>query len=236
MFPGIPAAEVRGCRFHLAQAWYRKLVSLGLQVTYNIGTSSVAVWLKTCFGMPCLPVNDITEFFRSDLCKILPTGPQRVMVNKLVTYLEKNYVNPASKFPPSMWAGCLDSDDMKNTTNGCENFHRHFGTGCLNPHPSIFDWLGHLSMTHRRFLIKSRTPSKQNSKSKASEEHLLLLLNHLNSKVIDKMTFVKLVSRNMHPFSPKFKSLRTKAMFLSIKRKYSRIVSNIIKNKRNCQR
>ena len=31
VFPGV---AVRGCRFHLAQAWYRKLASLGFQDTY----------------------------------------------------------------------------------------------------------------------------------------------------------------------------------------------------------
>ena len=29
-----PEVTVRGCRFHLAQAWYRKLTSLGFQDTY----------------------------------------------------------------------------------------------------------------------------------------------------------------------------------------------------------
>ena len=57
-----PEAEVRGCRFHIAQAWYRKLASLGLQATYLVGKSRTAVWLKSCFGLPCLPAEDVLEF------------------------------------------------------------------------------------------------------------------------------------------------------------------------------
>ncbi len=57
-----PAAEVRGCRFHLAQAWYRKLASLGLKDIYNRGSSALAVWLKSasdcraCRQMKCLNI------------------------------------------------------------------------------------------------------------------------------------------------------------------------------------
>ena len=94
-----PAAEVRGCRFHLAQAWYRKLASLGLQVTYNIGTSALAVWLKNCFGLPCLPSDQVTEFFETELSRVIPRGPQRTAAQKFADYLKKNYTSPAARFP-----------------------------------------------------------------------------------------------------------------------------------------
>ena len=70
-----PEAEVRGCRFHIAQAWYRKLASLGLQATYLVGKSRTAVWLKSCFGLPCLPAEDVLEFFSTDLKNDRPGNP-----------------------------------------------------------------------------------------------------------------------------------------------------------------
>ena len=225
-----PAAEVRGCRFHLAQAWYRKLASLGLQVTYNIGTSALAVWLKNCFGLPCLPSDQVTEFFETELSRVIPRGPQRTAAQKFADYLKKNYISPAARSPPAMWAGCVDTD-MRNTTNGCENFHRHFGTGYLSPNPSIYDWLSHLSLSHKRSMIKSNGGNKENKKTLAQREHLLNIYANFQDELIDKMTFIKLVSNNMFPFSPKFKSTRTRAMFLSIKRKYNTIVKNILKRK-----
>ena len=81
-------------------------------------------------------------------------------------------------------------------------------------------------------MIKSNGGNKENKKTLAQREHLLnIYYAHFQDESIDKMTFIKLVSNNMFPFSPKFKSTRTRAMFLSIKRKYNTIVKNILKRK-----
>ena len=108
-----------------------------------------------------------------------------------------------------MWAGCLDSADHKNTTNGCGNFHRHFGTGCLNPHPSVYDWLAHLSMSHKRSVINSQGPQPQLNKNIVEErEHLNNVYDALQTNAIDQITFVKLVLKNMFPFPPNTKVLK----------------------------
>ena len=153
----------QGCLFHLAQAWYRKLASLGFQDTYLKATSGAAVWLKTCFGLSCLPINEVTEFFVNELGKAAPSQP---LLQDFISYLNTIYLKPNSTFPPAMWAGCLDGS-LQNTTNGCENFHRHFGTGCLTPHPSIYDWLYHVCLSHRRHMIKSKGENPPNKKSNA---------------------------------------------------------------------
>ena len=80
-------------------------------------------------------------------------------------------------------------------------------------------------------MIRSNGGNKDNKKTLAQREHLLNIYAHFQDESIDKMTFIKLVSNNMFPFSPKFKSTRTRAMFLSIKRKYNTIVKNILKRK-----
>ena len=79
-------------------------------------------------------------------------------------------------------------------------------------------------------MIKSNGGNKE-KKSLAQREHLLNIYANFQDELIDKMTFIKLVSNNMFPFSPKFKSTTTRAMFLSIKRKYNTIVKNILKRK-----
>ena len=43
-----PESEIRGCRFHLAQAWCRKIAKLGLQTAYQRCQSKTAIWLKNC--------------------------------------------------------------------------------------------------------------------------------------------------------------------------------------------
>ena len=222
-----PNAEVRGCRFHLAQAWYRKLASLGLQVTYLIGKSSTAVWLKTCFGLPNLPSTDVMEFFVTKLCKDKPKNPA---FDKFVSYLNTIYMSPASKVPPELWAGCLDGD-MNNTTNGCENFHRHFAAGCLNPHPNIFDWLSHISLTNKRHIIRSNGCPNQKKKAAALHAHLHKLYSNLKSGQVDKMTFVKLSSLNCLPRSRKMSSNRARCLVSSIKRKYSIITRRLLNDR-----
>ena len=226
-----PAAEVRGCRFHLAQAWYRKLASLGLKDIYNRGSSALAVWLKSCFGLPCLPADEVLEYFESDLVKLIPRGPQKQVAEKFAAYLKSTYISPAAQFPPSMWAGCLDASDNKNTTNGCESFHRHFGTGFLSPHPSIFDWLSHLSQSHKRSMIKSNGGKTLNKKSLAQQQHLVRIYENYKKGQLDRTTFVRIVSNNMSPFSPKFQCHRSQVMLSSIKKKYTTIVRNLLKRK-----
>ena len=182
-----PAAEVRGCRFHLAQAWYRKLASLGLQMTYRIGKSKTAIWLKTCFDLPCLPCADVYEFFQTELTR---ERPAIASLETFSNYLVNTYLSPNSLFRPQLWAGCLNGDFL-NTTNGCKNFHRHFGIGCLNPHPSIYDWLMQIQLIHKRSMIKSFSTNKPNKKSALLNAHLLGINQKLQSNEIDTMTFVK---------------------------------------------
>ena len=210
-----PGAEVRGCRFHLAQAWYRKLASLGLQVTYLMGKSKTAVWLKTCFGIPCLPPDAVLEFFKQEMFK---ESPKHQALDTFINYLNSTYMSPASKFPPKLWAGCL-SGDMNNTTNGCENFHRHFGAGCLSPHPSIYDWLSHVNRTNKRHMIRSNGCNNPQKKSHALNKHLLDIFSQFQSNNIDKMTFVKLTSLNCLPKSVRMNNTRSRCVVSSIKKK-----------------
>ena len=223
-----PAAEVRGCRFHLAQAWYRKLASLGLQVTYLIGKSKTAIWLKTCFGLPCLPCADVYEFFQAELTR---ERPAIASLDTFSNYLVNTYLAPNSLFPPHLWAGCLNGDFL-NTTNGCENFHRHFGIGCLNPHPSIYDWLVQLQLTHKRNMIKSVGTNKPNKKSALLNAHLLGINQKFQSNEIDTMTFVKLASLNCIPKSTRMVSTRSKSIISSIKKKYSIVVKRVLKTRK----
>ena len=86
-----PFSELRGCRFHLAQAWQRKFREMGFQKEYNSGKGPIAKFLKSIFGIPCMPYQEIPEFFKEELTKSAPTQLQ-----KFIHYLEKNYMLPNS--------------------------------------------------------------------------------------------------------------------------------------------
>ena len=154
-------------------------------MTYRIGKSKTAIWLKTCFDLPCLPCADVYEFFQTELTR---ERPAMASLETFSNYLVNTYLSPNSLFRPQLWAG---DGDFLNTTNGCKNFHRHFGIGCLNPHPSIYDWLMQIQLIHKRNMIKSFSTNKPNKKSALLNAHLLGINQKLQSNEIDTMTFVK---------------------------------------------
>ena len=108
-----PEAEIRGRRFHLAQAWFRKLTKLGLQTTYQRCHSQAAIWLKTVFGLPGLQPIAVEPFFTKEL---LPIAPNNTKVRAFAKYLIDTYVDKDAKFAPIMWAGIMDGD-RRHTTN-----------------------------------------------------------------------------------------------------------------------
>lgn len=46
-----PSIEVKGCRFHLGQSWYRKIQQLGLSNAYKKNNTDVCNFLKLFFGL-----------------------------------------------------------------------------------------------------------------------------------------------------------------------------------------
>ena len=218
-----PAATIRCCRFHLAQAWNRKIQKLGLQATYQGATSQTAVWLKSIFGLPGLPPSKVELFFTATLS---PLSPKSQPINAFKKYILETYVSSTASFPPHMWAGVLDTTSQ-HTTNGCESFHRHFGTGFTAPHPSIFDWLSVLNMHHKRSMIKSKNISQERPVTSLLS-FLLKLKDEHEAGHIDQLSFVKIMSLNMLPASKTSKNKRQKAFVNSIKKSYIRRMSHIL--------
>ena len=219
-----PEAEVRGCRFHLAQAWFRKLGRLGLQSIYYNSSTSTAIWLKTVFGLPGLPPSDVEDFFTRQLMTSAPRGHA---VQEFISYLMKTYIAADSKFPPIMWAGILDG--RKHTTNGCESFHRHFGRGFVSPHPNIYDWLSVLSMSHKRSLLSCHVTNRSGLKNAQKLTAAVnLLKSQFETKQIDSITFVKLIALNLMTASKKRCQKRSKSIIDSIKNKYKNKVTGIV--------
>lgn len=59
-------SKIKGCRFHLGQAWYRKLQSLGLAKVYSTEDEK-GNFLKTFFCLPFLSPNEVDDCFTDDL-------------------------------------------------------------------------------------------------------------------------------------------------------------------------
>jgi hypothetical protein len=69
IFTGV---KIKGCRFHFDQALWRKIQSINsLRLSYNNNQNETGLWLKMFFGLPFLPVHEVTEAF-VDLMSICP--------------------------------------------------------------------------------------------------------------------------------------------------------------------
>ena len=63
---------VKCCRFHIGQAWWRKIQSLGLRSEYCNAESDIGKWLTNFFGLPFLKPDEIEDCFVEDLFSEAP--------------------------------------------------------------------------------------------------------------------------------------------------------------------
>ncbi|XP_064483053.1 uncharacterized protein LOC135395896 [Ornithodoros turicata] len=131
-----PNANIVGCRFHLGQAWWRKIQKLGLSPSFKRENSEVGLWLKQVYGLPYLPPSEVADCFVFDMCS---EAPREEKLRLFMDYLVDEYIKDGSRFPPEMWAEM--TDNMQNTTNACESFHSRFNGCFYSPHPDVFRFL-----------------------------------------------------------------------------------------------
>jgi len=67
-----PNVQLKGCRFHLGQSWYKKINSLGLSSDYQSKESEIGSFLRAFFGLPFLPHNEVEDCFVEDLMAVRP--------------------------------------------------------------------------------------------------------------------------------------------------------------------
>ena len=130
-----PEVNIKGCRFHLAQAWWRQIQALRLSSEYKNKTD-VGRFLSHIFGLPMLNKEAVEDCFLDDFMANMPDD-ERVI--KLMDYLTDYYIDSQSSFPPEMWADMTSS--AVRTTNACESFHSRFNNSFYCPHPDIFTFL-----------------------------------------------------------------------------------------------
>ena len=215
---------IRACRFHLAQAWQRKFRELGFQKQYNSRTGPIVLFLKSIFGIPCLPVEEVSEFFKEELSKCAPEE-----LKPFLKYLENQYMMPNFKFPPHLWAG-VGHSSLKFTTNGCENFHRHLSSWFSSHKPNIFTFLENISMINVVYEVKSR--SQKQTPTDENAQFIQQLWKEVQTKNISISKFISLVSSNAQPISKtksKTKARRSARVIKMIKQKFAKKVQLMFK-------
>lgn len=187
-----PSASIFGCRFHLAQSWYRKIQQLGLVSIYKQSHSN-AKWLHHLFGLPYLHPLKVSECYVNDFMAYLPSTDA---FSRMSDYLVDNYIKEDATFPPSLWAS--NSSHLDLTTNPCESFHAHFSNAFYHTHPNINIFIQTLLTVQTNIYIKIQSihiPAVVKTR-RVREAELFLQEKLCQQKegIISDYEFVKLVS------------------------------------------
>ena len=124
-----PGLEVKACRFHLGQSWWRKIQALGLSKQYRKKDSEVSQFLKKIFGLSLLSPPEGCDCFTLDFLSNLPNDKR---VEQFCDHLLENYIDLGSTFPPPVWSECTASS--LRTINACESIHGHFNALFYSAH------------------------------------------------------------------------------------------------------
>jgi hypothetical protein len=154
-----PQAQIKGCFFQLKQAWYKKILKLGLSSKYKNPSSEEGQWLKKIFDLPFSPSNEIGDIFCFEL---MASKPDNDILTKFCDYLVTNYVEESSRFPPYLWSQV--KSEQTRTTNVCESFHSHFNKSFYFAHPNIYVFVDTLLTFQTNTYIKMTTAKKNVSK------------------------------------------------------------------------
>ena len=127
-----PSATRFGCRFHLSQAWNRKIQQLGLSSDYSDRNSEISMWLNLFYGLPFLQPEEIGDCFTDVLFAAIPDDQR---CEEFADYILLNYIEEGSPYPPSLWAS--NDPNLRRTNNGCESFNSHFNGEFYSAHPNI---------------------------------------------------------------------------------------------------
>lgn len=194
-----PNAAVQGCKFHLHQAWHRKILSLGLGKEFRLAESNeVGQWLKKTFGLSYLKPNDVGECFALDL---VPIQPPDARVSEFVDYLVENYIDEQqAKFPPTMWAKADASSE--NTTNACESFHSHFNACFYHTHPHIIHFVEVLLQSQTDSYIRMSSTKEEKPVSKTILQRRENLHKMITMYLEGSLTRIDLVKFASHKFKP----------------------------------
>jgi hypothetical protein len=158
-----PGCEVKACRFHLRQSWWRKIKSLGLSKQYGKKGSEVSQFVKKIFGLLLLPPAEISDCFALDCVSSLLNHKR---VEQFCDYLLENYIDADSSFPPPIWSEC--TSPSLRTIKACELFQAHFNALLYSAHHKIFVVVSALQKIQNETYIKTRSVATRSFKKSAT--------------------------------------------------------------------
>jgi hypothetical protein len=188
----LPTSRHMCCRFHRAQAWWRKIQNVGLSTTFRDNGSNTAKWLKRFFGLSLLPADEVSDTFANDIMDDAPTTPGCV---EFSDYVWEQYISEEASFTPYLWAAAPDISIR--TTNGAESLHGHLNAQFYSAHPNIYVFVETLLRIQASTYI-TITSAKHgiNNDRKSSEKtaQLISLYNDYRSGLIIRKRYLQLAA------------------------------------------
>ncbi|CAI6369909.1 unnamed protein product [Macrosiphum euphorbiae] len=185
-----PLIIIKACRFHLGQAWYRKISSIPiLKKNYDDKNSQSGLWLKLFFGLPYLPSHMISEAF----IEIMATCPEEKQYYDFADYILDNYIE-TNNFSPILWAE--EPNKSTRTTNGAESYHSQLRHEFYVPHPTIFHSIDVLKqqqiITETKFrLIRNGNVNRTRKVSREKEKSILNVYDRFIKNEISLIEYLK---------------------------------------------
>ena len=127
-----PMTVIKCCRFHLGQAWWRKIQCLGLGNEYKDNIRDICQWLKLSFGLHFTDPKEVEDCFVDEL---MANAPQDDRCTRFAEHFVDNYISPNSRYPPVLWHEI--PSHTKRTNNTADSLHAHFNEHSYTSHPSI---------------------------------------------------------------------------------------------------
>lgn len=190
-----PSTRIEGCRFHLSQAWFRKIQTLGLTKVYR-SRSAEGSYLRSFFGLSFVDPSKIEDFFLDEFTRAEPNDSR---IHDFSNYVYENYISSTARFPPPVWADYTAR--ISRTTNACESLHSRLNSMFYHAHPNIFVLTDALLEIQERSYTKmlSVNVTQQRKESADKEAFIRNVMTELEKGEINTAEYVKKLSRKFLP-------------------------------------
>ena len=172
--------ELQGCFFHLSQAIWRKIQSIGLTNSY-VNDANSQLYCKLLAALAFLPPDEITQAFE-ELLDTLEDLQMEQEMEELYCYFEDTYIGRPQRtggrrkpplFAPMIWSvEQRTTDSLPRTTNKLEGWHRALQTLYDSPHLSLWRFLRGIQQeeTIQRTKLTAYLSGERETTSKKAKE------------------------------------------------------------------
>jgi len=191
-----PCASVLACRFHLCQAWWRKIQKLHLVKDYS-SDSEIGKCLKLFFGLPFLRASDVENCYKEYLAQSFKEYPK---IRHFCKYMFSTYISDGAKYPPATWAS--PDSTLTLTTNACESFHSHLNENFNCSHPNIFEFNQFLvSFQKEVFIMLNSVVEERRTKNNHTRLKQAFLESQISKYVGSEISSFEMIRRVSHYYA-----------------------------------